>query len=194
MIGLAFGAGAVHIAIVGVLLMLHQRWIIVDTVTLGQAALLLIAGGAGAMAGRPLSGLVAGGVAGVPIAALTAIISAVPLQWMFIALSPDLSLGIAVAGHVQPMPAPAFPVVRRGQQSIHHLGKRIRAVVFHKILHLLWRWRQTDEIEGRAPNQCPLIGRRVWFEVLLFKFGQYEIVHRCLTPCGVFYLGHFRFF
>ena len=28
---------------VGVLLMLHQRWIIVDTVSLGQAALLLLA-------------------------------------------------------------------------------------------------------------------------------------------------------
>ena len=90
LIGLAFGAGAVHIAIVGVLLMLHQRWIIIDTLTLGQAALLLIAGGAGAMAGRPLTGLIAGAAAGVPIAALTAIISVVPLQWMFIALSPDL--------------------------------------------------------------------------------------------------------
>ena len=52
LIGLAFGAGAVHLAVVGVLLMLHQRWIIVDTLSLGQATLLLIAGGAGAMAGR----------------------------------------------------------------------------------------------------------------------------------------------
>ena len=90
LIGLAFGAGAVHIAIVGVLLMLHQRWIVVGTVTLGQAALLLIAGGAGAMARRPVSGLIAGAVAAVPLAALTAIMAAVPLQWMFIALSPDL--------------------------------------------------------------------------------------------------------
>ena len=57
LIGLAFGAGAVHLAVVGVLLMLHQRWIIVDTLSLGQAVLLLIAGGAGAMAGRPLPGL-----------------------------------------------------------------------------------------------------------------------------------------
>jgi branched-chain amino acid transport system permease protein len=90
LIGLAFGAGAVHIAVVGVLLMLHQRWIVVDILTLGQAALLLIAGGAGAMAGRPLSGFVAGAAAGVPIAALTAIMGTVPLQWMFIALSNDL--------------------------------------------------------------------------------------------------------
>ncbi|HLY88547.1 MAG TPA: branched-chain amino acid ABC transporter permease [Acetobacteraceae bacterium] len=90
LIGLAFGAGAVHIAVVGVLLMLHQRWIVVDVLTLGQAALFLIAGGAGAMAGRPLSGLLAGAAAGVPIAALTVIMDAVPLQWMFIALSNDL--------------------------------------------------------------------------------------------------------
>ena len=43
LIGLAFGAGAVHLAVVGVLLMLHQRWIIIDTFSLGQAVLLVIA-------------------------------------------------------------------------------------------------------------------------------------------------------
>lgn len=90
LIGLAFGAGAVHIAVVGVLLMLHQRWIVIDVLTLGQAVLLLIAGGAGAMAGRPLGGLLAGAASGVPIAALAVIMDAVPLQWMFIALSNDL--------------------------------------------------------------------------------------------------------
>jgi hypothetical protein len=51
-IGLAFGAGAVHLAVVGVLLMLHQRAIIVGILSLGQAALLLIAAGAGLMAAR----------------------------------------------------------------------------------------------------------------------------------------------
>ncbi len=90
LIGLAFGAGAVHIAVVGVLLMMHQRWIIVDMLSLGQGALLLIAGGAGATAGRPLSGLLAGAAAGVPIAALVVVMSVVPLHPIFIALSPDL--------------------------------------------------------------------------------------------------------
>ena len=101
LIGLAFGAGAVHLAVVGVLLMLHQRWIIVDTVTLGQATLLLLAGGAGAMSGGMLTGLLAGAAAGVPIAVLTAVMSVVPLQSIFIALSPDLydmlTLGFDVA-------------------------------------------------------------------------------------------------
>ena len=50
LIGLLFGAGAVHLSIVGVLLMLHQRWIVVDTLSLGQATLVTIGLGAGAMA------------------------------------------------------------------------------------------------------------------------------------------------
>jgi branched-chain amino acid transport system permease protein len=90
LIGLAFGAGAVHLAVVGVLLMLHQRWIVIDTLSLGQAVLVVIAGGAGAMAGRPLLGILAGAAAGVPIAALTVLMAIVPLQSMFIALSPAL--------------------------------------------------------------------------------------------------------
>ena len=90
LIGLAFGAGAVHLAAVGVLLTLHQRWIVVDTLSLGQAVLLLIAGGAGAMAGRPFAGVLAGAAAGVLIAALAGAMSVVPLQPIFIALSPAL--------------------------------------------------------------------------------------------------------
>ena len=90
LIGLAFGAGAVHLAVVGVLLMLHQRWIIIDTLSLGQAVLVVIAGGTGAMAGRPLPGVLAGASAGVPVAALALLMSVLPLQGIFIALSPAL--------------------------------------------------------------------------------------------------------
>ncbi len=50
LIGLVFGAIAVHLAIVGVLLMIHQRWIVIDTLSLGQATLVTIGLGAGAMA------------------------------------------------------------------------------------------------------------------------------------------------
>src|SRR5689334_1348897 len=96
LIGLAFGAGAVHLSVVGVLLMLHQRWIIIDVLSLGQATLLLLAGGAGAMAARDdgmnrlLAGLLSGLAAAAPVAALAAIIGALSLQSIFIALSHDL--------------------------------------------------------------------------------------------------------
>jgi branched-chain amino acid transport system permease protein len=92
-IGLAFGAAAVHLAVVGVLLMLHQRAIIVGSLSLGQAALLLIAAGAGLMAARNAGvgqGVLAGAACGLPIAALTVLIGLVPLRSIFIALSPAL--------------------------------------------------------------------------------------------------------
>src|SRR5260370_37961947 len=86
-IGLACGAGAVHLAVVGVLLMLHQRAIIVGGLSLGQAALLLIAAEAGLMAARNagvvqglLSGMISGAACGLPIAALTGLIGLVPLR------------------------------------------------------------------------------------------------------------------
>jgi branched-chain amino acid transport system permease protein len=97
LIGLAFGAVAVHLAVVGVLLMLHQRAIIVGTLSLGQAVLLLIAAGAGLIAARGerpreavLCGMLAGAASGLPIAALTVLIGFVPLRSIFIALSPAL--------------------------------------------------------------------------------------------------------
>ena len=100
-IGLIFGAVAVHLAVVGVLLMLHQRWIVVNTLSLGQAILVLIAAGAGCMAaarvetgrgtsGHLLMGAIAGLAAGVPVVVLTLAIIFLPLQSIFIALSADL--------------------------------------------------------------------------------------------------------
>jgi branched-chain amino acid transport system permease protein len=98
--GLAFGAGAVHLTVVGVVLMLHQRWIVVGTLSLGQATLLVIAAGAGAMTAatsetvttgtRIMLGLLAGAAAALPLAALIVLIDLVPLRTVFIALSPEL--------------------------------------------------------------------------------------------------------
>jgi branched-chain amino acid transport system permease protein len=101
LIGLVFGAVAVHLAIVGVLLMLHHRWIVVDTLSLGQAILVGIAVGAGAMAtarvetkggvvGHLGIGVIAGAACGVPVAILTVATVLLPLQSIFIALSSDL--------------------------------------------------------------------------------------------------------
>ena len=98
--GLLFGLGGLHLTVVGVLLMLHQRWIVLDTISLGQAVLLLLGIGAGAMAlparvpvggtHRLLLGLVAGVAASLPLMALVLAMSLVRLQWIFIALSHDL--------------------------------------------------------------------------------------------------------
>jgi branched-chain amino acid transport system permease protein len=95
---LIFGAIALHLAMVGLLPMLNQRWVIVDTISLGHAALLAIGIGAGAFAARGqarrpatlLGAVVTGTIAALPVAALVAVMLSINLRWMFIALSPDL--------------------------------------------------------------------------------------------------------
>jgi branched-chain amino acid transport system permease protein len=91
--GLIFGAGAVHLAAVGVLLMMHQRWVVVDHLTLAQATLVLLGMAAGAFAtsGRPslLDGALAGLAAAVPLAALAIFTAFLRPQWMFVALTPQ---------------------------------------------------------------------------------------------------------
>ena len=97
-VGAVFGVIALHLAIVGLLPMLDQRWIIVDTLSLGHAALLAIGLGAGAFAARHqarrpatlLGAVLAGTVAALPLAALVEVMLCINLRWMFIALSPDL--------------------------------------------------------------------------------------------------------
>jgi branched-chain amino acid transport system permease protein len=99
-LGLVFGAVAVYIAVVGILPMFDQRWIVVDVVSLGQAALIAIALGGGAATVlrappvKPLAaaaaGLVAGGAAGLLLALLALAMQALPLRRVFIALSPVL--------------------------------------------------------------------------------------------------------
>jgi branched-chain amino acid transport system permease protein len=98
--GLIFGTLAVYLAFVGLLLMLNGRWIVVQTLTLGQAMLVLVALGAGievARRGPPGQigsalgqGLGAGAIAGAMLALLAIAMSLFPLRTIFIALSPEL--------------------------------------------------------------------------------------------------------
>ena len=97
--GLMFGAGGVHLAVVGVLLMLHNRWIVVDTLSLGQATLVFLGIGAGAVAvpaslagrgERIAAGALAGLAAAVPMAVLAAAIGTMQLRSIFVALTPEL--------------------------------------------------------------------------------------------------------
>jgi branched-chain amino acid transport system permease protein len=99
-VGLVFGVVGVYLAMVGLLLLLNQRAIIVNTISLGLAVLLLVGAGAGLMAARspaslPLAvqlglGLLAGAIAGTLVALLTLAMTILPLQSIFIALSPAL--------------------------------------------------------------------------------------------------------
>jgi branched-chain amino acid transport system permease protein len=112
MIGLLFGVIGVYVAIIGLLLMLHQRAIVLGVISLGQATLGAIGLGAGitiARLGRGegraallLQSLLAGAVAGALLALLAVIIGAVDLRAIFIALSRPL-LKMLTFGYGQPV-------------------------------------------------------------------------------------------
>lgn len=98
--GVVLGLVGVYLASVGILLMIHGRAIIVDVLTLGQAALLAIALGAGAFVARSertlpklqvmLHSALAGAVASGVLAVLVLATDALDLRSIFIALSPPL--------------------------------------------------------------------------------------------------------
>jgi branched-chain amino acid transport system permease protein len=99
-VGLIFGGVAVYGATVGVLPLMDGRWIIVNVLSLGDAALIAVGLGAGAAIAARSDGseirllapssLLAGGVAGALLALLALAMQALPLRQIFIALSPAL--------------------------------------------------------------------------------------------------------
>ncbi len=165
--GLAFGAGAVHLAIVGVLLMLHQRWIVIDTLSLGQATLLAIGAGAGAMtaahaAGAPtvrrlLLSLLAGAAAGAPLVVLNICMALVPLRGIFIALSPEL-LEMLTLGFD---PAPAAALLIAGAAIAGLLGAAL--------------WISPRSVTGAVlPGVIAVLVAGVFQELILLILQQYE--------------------
>jgi branched-chain amino acid transport system permease protein len=99
LMGLLFGGIGIYLAAIGLLLMLHERAIIVGVMSLGHATLLAVGLGAGLMAARGterlgtrlVRGALAGLIAGAMVALLPIVMDAVSLRWMFISLSPQLS-------------------------------------------------------------------------------------------------------
>jgi branched-chain amino acid transport system permease protein len=99
LMGLLFGGIGIYLAAIGLLLMLHERAIIVGVMSLGHATLLAVGLGAGLMAARGTErlaarltrGALSGLIAGAMVALLPIVMDAVSLRWMFISLSPQLS-------------------------------------------------------------------------------------------------------
>jgi len=97
--GLLFGVVGVYLAAVGLLLMLHERSIIVGVMSLGHATLLAVGLAAGLVAARGnerlaarfARGILSGAVAGAVVALLPVVMVTVQLRWMFISLSPQLA-------------------------------------------------------------------------------------------------------
>ena len=70
------------------------------------------------------------------------------------------AVGVGVAGDVEPVPAPALAVGGRGEQPVDDLGEGVGRVVGEEGVDLLRRRRQAGQVEGRAADQRPPVGRR----------------------------------
>lgn len=98
--GATMGAVGIFLASVGIIKMFHQRWIIVDVLSLGHAVLVLICLFAGVLVARKsigrspgavaLQGLAAGAMAAAMISVLSILIASFNLRVMFVALSKPL--------------------------------------------------------------------------------------------------------
>ncbi len=69
-----------------------------------------------------------------------------------------LAVGVGVACHIEPVPAPALAVGRRRQQSLDELLVGIGGGVVHEGVDLRWRWWKAGEIEAESPDQGFPIG------------------------------------
>ena len=57
------------------------------------------------------------------------------------------AVGIGVARQIEPMPAPAFPELRRVQQPVHDALERVGPLIFKKRSHLLRSRRQAGQLK-----------------------------------------------
>ncbi len=98
--GLIYGSVALYFALVGIIRLFHERWIIADLLTLGQGVLLVAAAIAGyrtvlktphpTIPGKLVQGAAAGGIAAAVMAALVIFASLVKIRFMFVAAHPQL--------------------------------------------------------------------------------------------------------
>ena len=98
-IGAVFGAVTLYLVVVGLFLMFHHRWIIVDVLSLGQTVLIAIGLANGITVARRIDGslgakclwsCVAGAIPGILLALLVVAMQLVDLRSIFITLSPEL--------------------------------------------------------------------------------------------------------
>ena len=69
-----------------------------------------------------------------------------------------LSVGVGVAGDIEPPAAPAFTVAGRSEEAVDHLGEGIWGVVFEKLGDFCGSGWEASEIVGRSSNEGSSIG------------------------------------
>src|ERR1051325_4157886 len=100
----------------------------------------------------------------------------------------DLVTGaVGITSKVQPVPAPPFAKVWRGEQPINELLVGVGTPVGHESIDLLRIGRQAQKIEREPANQCGAVslGRRL--EALPLQPRENKVVDRVTGPGRIFH-------
>ena len=106
------------------------------------------------------------------------------------------SVRVGVPRHVEPVPRPSLPVVRRLEQSIDESGPRtirIPLVVREELGHLRRVGRKTDEVEVRPSRERPRIGLADRIDSGIAQALQHEAIDLVPGPVVVRKHGNRRF-
>ena len=96
-----------------------------------------------------------------------------------------VAAGVRVARDIEPVAAPAFAILRRGEQTVHEItdgGRRIAGGVGDERLHFLRRGRKAREVKSHPPNEGAGIGIERGSDGRLLHFGEREVIHVVARP------------
>src|SRR5207244_4477109 len=105
----------------------------------------------------------------------------------------NVQLVIRVTSDIQPVPAPALSIARRGEELVDHLCQRIRRAITLETSDLRGAGRQADEIKIDAPQQHMLFRHLDGRQSFFFESRQYEIIDGRFDPDVVLHRRDLRF-
>ena len=97
--------------------------------------------------------------------------------------------GLGETHKIEPMPGPAFAVVRRIEQAVNDLLASARRIVSQEGIDLRGRRWQTDQIVSHTAEQRALVGLMRRREAVCFELGEDKPVHRVERPVSLAHLG-----
>ena len=94
----------------------------------------------------------------------------------------QVTVTVGVVSHVEPRPGPAFPVVRRGQQTIDDPLVGTGTLVLDERRDLAGGRRQPDQVQRDATNQRLATGNRRRDDPLTDQLSKHEQIDRVPGP------------
>ena len=122
------------------------------------------------------------------------VVGQIPVQGLDhpVPIFPDLagqvvvvSVGVGVAGQVEPVASPALAVVGGTQKIVDEALVGVRARIFQKRLHLPGLGQQSDQVQIGPADQGRLLGFRGGLQALPVKTGEDETVDGIAHPGGI---------